>query len=755
MKSIHWNIPFTSVKGDSYLLWIYDEGFTGNQVRLQAGQVPFTTEENTDTDFFSPVRGGTGSISIIDPDGTIMRSLLPDNNTSRPVRLMKFVYGVPQFVWQGFLTCNTYSQGYTNRPQEVSLQVASLLDAADSISAKQSNFSGLMTVRQIIHMCVAAIKDEFGRPAAEELVSTFYFPKADWRILNYWINTSIFFEEKEVSSVSGTTYLTVGKSIKEILNIICTFMGWCVRECPNRVLSFQRINDQNSSDYLYISYADFADGNKSLGTYLNGGTKTIENLDSLEYRGTDHEISTEMGARMVSVIANTKSESWDLSLPQAPMINFKIASYSTNFIQNTTRNIRKYRYYANLDEKAYSNLAYAYYQGTYDPTYRTGTYVGEISMATFFANARGMFGTDAQGNQYGYSNNDTYAGAFLCRYYHDSYELDGSKLYISEQSSNNNALYASFLPGIYGSTSTSKPIFKMKSKRSLSLGAGFLQLSCKVGAYFIKAGSGATGLEYALTDPATPVCMDCYPRIKFAIRYGNKVVQYDPIMHPVNPWYWVEGGGVFNPPFEGSNFKGNWTPSMNIEKEDGILIPITADMEGELMLEFYAEADVVGSAEGVDRPSFYAILFDSLEIKYIPLTSRSKRDVASNAYRQLLGLNFNNEVSVNTDLASDMNNAESPHIVRYTKQTTMEYMTYSYPSGDATARPENDLLARLAKYYKKRRRTIQLEVEHINDSLPTTRVIADGIPCEPIAESRDYQLDKTTVTLMEESANSE
>lgn len=376
-------------------------------------------------------------------------------------------------------------------------------------------------------------------------------------------------------------------------------------------------------------------------------------------------------------------------------------------------------------------------------------------MATFFANARGMFGTDSQGNQYGYSNTDTYAGAFLCRYYNDDYELDGSTLYISEQSSNNNALYASFLPGIYGSTATANPIFKMKSKRSLSLGAGFLQLSCEVGAYFIKAGSGATGLEYALTDPATPVCMNCYPKIKFALKYGSKVVQYDPITHPVNPWYWAEGGGVFNPPFEGSNFKGNWTPNMSIEKEDGILIPITSDMEGKLTLEFYAEADVIGSAEGVDRPSFYAILFDNLEVKYISATSRSKRDVASNAYRQLLGLNFNEEVTVNTELASDMNNAESPHIVRETKQTTMESMTYSYTSGDATVRPENDLLARLAKYYKKKRRTLQLEVEELDSQLPTTRVMVYGMPCEPIAEARDYQLDKTTITLMEESTNSE
>ena len=102
-----------------------------------------------------------------------------------------------------------------------------------------------------------------------------------------------------------------------------------------------------------------------------------------------------------------------------------------------------------------------------------------------------------------------------------------------------------------------------------------------------------------------------------------------------------------------------------------------------------------------------------------------------------------------------MNNVDSPSILMYTQNDKMQYMTYSYPSGDATNRPEKDLLARLAKYYKKRRRTIQLEVEHINDTLPTTRVNIEDIPFEPLAEARDYQQDQTTVTLMEESANSE
>ena len=149
------------------------------------------------------------------------------------------------------------------------------------------------------------------------------------------------------------------------------------------------------------------------------------------------------------------------------------------------------------------------------------------------------------------------------------------------------------------------------------------------------------------------------------------------------------------------------------------------------------------------------MIFSSLEVGYIPPQNAAQSERGENRYFSLLGTNFNEGESVQTDLASYMDNIPSRSTIMYTQIDPMRYMTYSYPSGDATERPEKDLLARLARYYKKRRSTIQLEVEHINDSLPTTRVTADGVPCEPIAESRDYRLDKTTVTLMEESANSE
>lgn len=756
-KSIRWEIPFESVKGRGYRLLIYDEGWSGNRVTMQAGETPFTTEENTDTDFFSPVRGSTGTISLLDPDGTKLNSMIPDNNTARPVRLLgKRAGGGNDIMWQGFLTCNTYSQGYTDRPQICELQVASLLEAADSISAKQSDFSGLMSIRAIIYKCIEAIQAEYGN---ELICDTLFFPKADWRILFYHINTSIFFEEKEVANENSITYVISGKSIKEILTTICTFMGWCVRECPNKVIAFQRMNDQNSTNYLYIDYLDFADITyKSLSQYLHPGTKEAVHIQDVVGRGIDHSIETAAGAKEVAVIANTKGENWELKLPEVPAGSLKKAKYELNYIKDTARNPRRFTYYVNTDKVAHSNITYAVQKGKYDPFDRAAaSYLGEETSNPdlLFTEALGMLkynGNTQASYPVPYNDVTIYSGAFLLKYYYEDIEADGNNFYPVNQSDFKDGLYACFLPNLIDSVSTVHPIFKIQTTKSLSLGEGYLQLTCDVGAFIWRCAENTVAAgEYALLDSLkTPICSSM-PRIKFALRYGEYCLFYS----VGGLTSMVNYGTTFIPMFDGSKFMSNYSllPNPTIQHEEGILVPVTAQMQGQITLEIYAEAGMTTS----NLASFYAAIFNSLGVKFIPANGATPtRSGGSNAYREILSVNFNDEVTVNTDLATDMNNNESPHILMYGNGTDkLQTMTYSYPSGDTTNRPERDLLARLAKYYKKKRRTYKIEVEPINNQLPVTRVSVWGLPTEPIAEERDYRLDKSTITLMEESANSE
>ena len=70
MKTVRWQIPFKEAKPasqnpKSYRIDIYDEGTYTNPIQLLAGTTPFTTEEDSNEDFFTPLRKHTGKIRII------------------------------------------------------------------------------------------------------------------------------------------------------------------------------------------------------------------------------------------------------------------------------------------------------------------------------------------------------------------------------------------------------------------------------------------------------------------------------------------------------------------------------------------------------------------------------------------------------------------------------------------------------------------------------------------------------------------
>ena len=120
-KTVRWQIPFVSRNGTKYRIDIYDEG-THTPVQLTGGTTPFVTNEDSSDDFFHPLRAQTGTIQVctLMPNGNYITldDLLPANNLSRPVRLMCLTTSnnQPRVDWQGFLSCEAYSQHYQSTP---------------------------------------------------------------------------------------------------------------------------------------------------------------------------------------------------------------------------------------------------------------------------------------------------------------------------------------------------------------------------------------------------------------------------------------------------------------------------------------------------------------------------------------------------------------------------------------------------------------------------------------------------------------
>lgn len=739
--AVRWYGSFKSVKGKEYSVQIYDNNFSGNYTQLELADPPFSTSEDDDNNLFSPIRCITGTLGVIDRDGTLAQQLSPANDVSLPVAV-RINDGSARPIFLGFISCEAYEQDYSGVAQALELNVNSILQAMASMEATQTDFSGYMTVRDIIKRCLLVAKSYHG--VQHGLYQRIYFPKSDLNIIDKLINTNILFEEKEVNNAGTTTYVAQGKSCKDILEMICTFMGWCVREYDFN-LYFMRMGDVQKVEW--VTWNDFV-SNTSYWE-LTRTEELIEaiGMSQIEYRGIGHTRSVESGAKSVEIIANTQGVDFGLELPPTPLFLTKHGQCELNYIMNTERHIRKYLYIANRDDQAHSNITYRYLKGTHDPFYDAGTatITGSVTKDTFFANARGMFAI-SNGTYIAYNNTDVYAGAFLAKCYYYDIEDDDGVYYVASQANSMDILYTAFIPQSLGIIAPNTDIFTMKSKRSMAFTNGYLLLSSQIEAFMAYCAPEAMVQgNYALQDITTPM-YNATPYIELTLRFGSKYW---------NGSVWTTSPASFFPQFDGPAFKSNWNENMGLDKQSGIYIPLDGTMSGEIELSINGRNRSDKNGEYLVRPSLYAILWKDLKIAYVRTNDMAKRQDNANYYYELLGTNFRDEETVRSELATDMNNHESDHIVKLSRAVPLQTMTYNYISGSQSVRPELDLLARLAKFYRKAREIITIECDRPNSPLPITTIYNYGGSkyFTPVSEQRDWQKDVSTIKLVERPYN--
>ena len=317
-KKIHWQIPFASaIDKKQYRVDIYQEGYTGSPVTLVAGSSPFNTEEDNNPDLFTPIRTQSGTLSVVTklPDGTMLKAqdILPSNNTDCPVVLVELNDGEEEVVWQGFLSCEAYSQDYIGIAQELSLSLISVLEAMDSVEIDMAELSGVQTIGTILGHLVHKINEHAVAPF--EL----YVGGIGQQILTRYADTALFYEKEERDTESGTEIIMQGVSVKEALSKIATYMGWCVRE---------------QGDSLYMQTAGIDASVVSLN-HQSVGT-VMRNIADLEWRGTGHTISSRQGAKSVSVVADLRPSEAEIDIPQFPRGEYLVGKNTVKHTEGET-----------------------------------------------------------------------------------------------------------------------------------------------------------------------------------------------------------------------------------------------------------------------------------------------------------------------------------------------------------------------------------------------------------------------------------
>lgn len=714
-KQVRWQIPFVSRLGTAYRVDIYDEPDSSwfGITELQPGDTPFMTEEDNSDDFFHPVRSQSGTLQVctLKPDGTYITldELLPSNNIARPVRLINRDNN-DAIEWQGFLSCEAYDQDYTSIPQILQLPVISVLGAMASVEVDPAKLSGLNTVA----VTIEKLLEIFSEKAGISYFSQYYIPTVarGRNIISKYIDATVLFEQKEYNNENSTTYIVSGMSIKDCLARIATYMGWCCREVSESLYFFAATESSGYRRHYRQGSLDPSTGIVTFRWMVDSNETAVVSRDivALLWAGVDHKRTVQQGAKSVEVIAKLDTSDFDLKIPQFPFGDISNLEWQ-NGIKYKSSTFKYLYIQINYNNAAYNNNAYSYHKGeitrTGDSSY-TANYLGIGTKEEFLA--RLSLFPHASDQKY-INANPQVAGVILIRYAIEDEQTDTHSL--------KEGLYCPLLPGQNGQD---YPIYKMWTVKKHTFFNGKFVISA---AMLFNALYRYNSInQQIMSDNVGDEYIACPgEEMTFVFRVGNKYW---------NGTNWVSSRSTFQIPLVDTGFD--------------------YEIEADQHLSGDVELEVMAGVSVTHVNTLYEVIFNSLEVNFQLNEDYQASDRRENHYFRLLGTNFRDEISVSTEIASNLNNQPCPSLIMNSATEAMTELNYGTAQAPDMRRPEVDLLNRLATYYGAARQRLDLIVEHPTAApLPLLRLngINDGKVYLPLSESRDWRTDECTLTCFE------
>ena len=707
-KAVRWQVKFASISGTKYSVDIYDEqdGTWSGITQLLAGETPFVTEEDSSEDFFAPIRTQTGTLQIctVMEDGSriSLDELLPDNNISRPVRLIN-LDNSNAIEWQGFLSCEAYSQNYTSIPENLSLPVISVLEAMASVQLDQTRSSGLATIAAATYNALNEINVQSGM--------TFYthirYSMTSWRIFQKMIDQTAFFKENEQTNEYYTSYITDGISAQDALKRLCVFMGWIAREQGTEILL----------EYIGENIGMYQEPFSGFGSNFHpSGTPasqiTSKDIASLDWMGTEHKRTIMQGAKSVAVSAKLEKYNASFSLPPCPEVSL------VEYVRRLRTDWQFLHALVCTDDQFYAaRCSFNYYYATlqYIDTFTKGASCTLEQVINRCALNWGLWTSSADAEtpmQY------KYMGAFFARVWHQTSEsytpqyTDG--LYISGMHNRTDESIATTHKFDNGNEVC---ILKGTKEYILRNGKLVINASAKL-AHNASNSYGTSGQNgYCDWDDIGSYSIGCW--IKFGDKYYTQ-----------NGWSTAYG-------------------SFFLGFGNDIHVPITDELRGEISVGFFG---TTVREYGTKKFDMYDVFITKFDVSFSPNITGIESDRSENHYFRLLGTNFRDEISIGAELASYLNNQPSPSLIMTDATTPASVINYTVSGGTESRRPEVDLLNRLATYYGVARQRLELIVKHPTAAaLPLLKLngIDDGKEYLPLAESRDWRTEVCTLTCFE------
>jgi hypothetical protein len=326
--AIHWQIPFKSLRGNTdYCVNIIDAAYSGSPVVLKGAAQPFTTDEDSNEDMFTPIRTQSGYLRIVD-DGKDAsgnafnwKTFIPSTDTSRPVTLTKKVGTAWQIVWQGFMQTQNFGHRLYGNPQEMEFPVQCCLSVLNSMEVSTEatqlhNFAWILYNFLVTNMPEHAFTQFVVQGGAD--AQAWLLKKVDWQT---------FLRETEENDLEPayTHY--------EVIEDVCRFWGWTIRT-KGQTVYLTCMDDAAEQSLLTMTQANLqtmAVSETNAGTIsqgistvtLSGDIFASDNNDSFQNRGPnkatvkasvkEHDVILECLPPSVDQYLNDTQWSWHQS----------------------------------------------------------------------------------------------------------------------------------------------------------------------------------------------------------------------------------------------------------------------------------------------------------------------------------------------------------------------------------------------------------------------------------------------------------
>ena len=222
---------FKSLNGTTYTVQV--DGVTLSTTPPLAA-TPFSTEEDGDTDVFTPVRTQTGYLRLMSTDLSTWRSLIPSGALAEPVTLKRG----NDILWQGYVQTGTYGMAFPSLYEEVDIPLCCPLSVLECIQVDVVGPSEMVTVGQLLNYI-------FSKLTGLSFYVCFSVGTSTYTTVPAWLGYKVVWR----NFINKGTPATGRFSCLGLLQEVCKFFGWSCRTIGQGIY-FTSAADPIQSDHF-------------------------------------------------------------------------------------------------------------------------------------------------------------------------------------------------------------------------------------------------------------------------------------------------------------------------------------------------------------------------------------------------------------------------------------------------------------------------------------------------------------------------